>query len=236
VVEGGLVFIRPPLTPQSATVCLLGNSAMGASQLAAMGLSMAWVADPINAFMPAAADAAIVGHAARANGRRVLVAMDVAVLVALAVTIPFTLALCYQRGASTTGTWLFKRAPTIPYRYIVRAMRSPPGVEWPKLAWAGVGGSLMALLTALHYRLSWWPLHPLGLVAGIVFKVRWAFLPVFLGWLSKRTILRIGGVAGLERGKPFFLGAMAGWFAGVGLSVVLDAFFFFGYGHVIYWH
>lgn len=236
VVEGGLVFIRPPLTPQSATVCLLGNSAMGPAQLAAMGLSMAWVSDPINAFMPAAANATKVGHAAGVEGRRMVAAMVVAVLVALAVTIPFTLMLCYQRGAYTTGTWLFKYAPRVPYDYIVKAMRSPPGIEWPKVAWAGVGGGLMAALTTLYYRVSWWPLHPLGLVAGIVFKVRWAFLPVFLGWLCKRTILRVGGASAFERGKGFFLGAMAGWFAGVGLSILIDARFFFGYGHVIYWH
>ena len=42
--------------------------------------------------------------------------------------------------------------------------------------------------------------------------------------------------AGFERGKGFFLGAMAGWFAGVGLSILIDARFFFGNGHVIYWH
>ena len=236
VVEGGLVFIRPPLTPQSATVTLLGNSAMGATQLTAMGLSMAWVADPINAFMPAAANAAKVGHAARARGRAVLVAMGIAVVAALATTIPFTLSLCYERGAYTTGSWLFKYAPRVPYDYIVKAIRSEPGVEWPKLAWAGIGGGLMAALTWLHHSFSWWPLHPLGLVAGVVFKVRWAFLPVFVAWLCKTAILRIGGAAALDRAKPFFIGAMAGWFAGVGLSVVVDALFFFGYGHVIYWH
>ena len=236
VVEGGLVFIRPPLTPQSATVTLLGNSAMGATQLTAMGLSMAWVADPINAFMPAAANAAKVGHTARAGGRQMAIAMGVAVLVALAVTIPFTLSLCYERGAYTTGTWLFKSAPRVPYDYIVKALRSEPGVEWPKLLWGGIGGVLMAALTLLHHRLSWWPLHPLGLVAGIVFKVRWAFLPVFLGWLCKWALLRTGGATALKRAKPFFIGTMAGWFAGAGLSVVVDGLCFFGYGHVIYWH
>ena len=236
VVEGGLVFIRPPLTPQSATVTLLGNSAMGATQLTAMGLSMAWVADPINAFMPAAANAVKVGHSARARGRAVAGAMVLAALVALAVTIPFTLSLCYERGAYTTGSWLFKYAPRVPCDYIVQAIRSEPGVEWPKLLWAGIGGGAMAGLTVLHHTFSWWPLHPLGLVAGVVFKVRWAFLPVFLGWLCKWAILRTGGASALQRAKPFFIGVMAGWFAGAGVSVLVDALFFFGDGHVIYWH
>ena len=57
-----------------------------------------------------------------------------------------------------------------------------------------------------------------------------------MGWLAKTLILRIGGAAALGKAKPFFIGTMAGWFAGAGLSVVVDALFFFGYGHVIYWH
>ena len=236
VVEGGLVFIRPPLTPQSATAALLGNSAMGAPQLAALGLTMAWVADPINAFMPAAANAAKVGHAARARGRDLVVAMCLAVGVGLVVTLAFTLWLCYHRGASTTGAWLFRTAPRIPGEYIADAIRSKPGVEWPKLAWGAAGGAEMAALTALYYRVSWWPLHPLGLVAGAVFKVRWSFLPVFLGWLCKEAVMRLGGPAAFARAKLFFLGAMAGWFAGAGLSAAVDALWFFGHGHTIYPH
>lgn len=236
VVEGGLVFILPPLTPQSATVTLLGNSALGASQLTAMGLTMAWIADPINAFMPAAANAAKVGDSARARGGQIVMAVVAAVVAGLAVAIPFTLWICYKRGAYTTGTWLFRGAPWVPYSYIVEAIRSKPGVEWPKLAWAGIGGAEMFAITLLHHRLSWWPLHPLGLVVGAILKVRWCFLPFFLGWLSKTAVLRIGGAAALGRAKPFFLGAMVGWFAGAGVSIVLDAIFFFGYGHVIVWH
>jgi hypothetical protein len=236
VVEGGLVFILPPLTPQSATVTLLGNSAMGASQLTAVGLTMGWIADPINAFMPAAANAAKVGHASRASGRGLMAAMVVAVGAGLAATIPFTLWICYQRGAHTTGTWLFHGAPGVPYGYIMQAVGSEPGIEWAKLSWAGIGGAMMLVLTALHHRLSWWPLHPIGLVVGVIYKVRWCFLPFFAGWLCKVAVLRVGGAAALGRTKPFFLGAMVGWFAGAGLSVVVDALFFFGRGHVLCWH
>ena len=236
VVEGGLVFILPPLTPQSAAVTLLGNSAMGPSQLTAVGLTMGWIADPINAFMPAAANAAKVGHAARAGGGRIVAAIVAAVAAGLAATVLFTLWICYHRGAATTGSWLFKGARWVPYSYIVRAIRSRPGFEWPKLACAGVGGAMMFVLTLLHHRLSWWPLHPIGLVVGVIFKVRWCFLPFLLGWLCKVVVLRVGGAAALQRAKGFFLGAMVGWFAGAGLSIAIDALFFFGHGHVICWH
>ena len=236
VVEGGLVFILPPLTPQSATVTLLGNSAVGARQLTAVGLTMGWIADPINAFMPAAANATKVGHSARAGGGSLVAAIVLAVAAGLAATIPLTIWIGYQLGAHTTGTWLFHSAPSVPYGYIIRAIGSEPGIEWAKLACAGIGGAAMLALTALHHRLSWWPLHPIGLVVGVIYKVRWCFLPFLLGWLCKVVVLRVGGAAGLQRAKPFFLGAMVGWFAGAGLSVATDAIFFFGRGHVISSH
>jgi hypothetical protein len=50
------------------------------------------------------------------------------------------------------------------------------------------------------------------------------------------AVLRVGGATALEKAKPFFLGAMVGWFAGAGLSIAIDAAFFFGDGHVICWH
>ncbi len=236
VVEGGLVFILPPLTPQSATVTLLGNSAMGARQLAAMGLSMGWIADPINAFMPAAANADRVARTSRAGSRTVAALMMLAVGAGLAATVPMTLWLCYRTGAHATGTWLFHGAPYVPYGYAIQAIRSAPGVEWAKLGWGGAGAGLMAILTVLHHRLPWWPLHPIGLVVGVIFKVRWCFLPLLTGWLAKVVVLRVGGAVALGRAKDFFLGAMVGWFAAAGLSVVLDVVFFPGEGHVLCWH
>jgi hypothetical protein len=181
-------------------------------------------------------NAAKVPHSLRVDSQGVLPSMALAVAVGFAVTVPFTIWIGYRHGAFTTGTWIFNSAPWIPYDYVFRAVRSDPGIEWPKLACAGVGGALMLVLTILHYRLSWWPLHPLGLVVGMILKVRWCFLPFVMGWLCKVVILRVGGAAALRRAKPFFLGAMVGWFAGVGVSIALDAMFFPGQGHVLCWH
>ncbi|NQT85430.1 hypothetical protein HQ560_01615 [bacterium] len=235
VVEGGLVFILPPLTPQSAVVTLLGNSALGPVQLTAVGLTMVWIADPVNTFMPVAANAAKVGSATRASGRSLALSMGLAALVGLAVTVPFTIWIGYSRGAFTTG-WLFRGGPSVPYGYIVSAIRSEPGIEWGKLQWAGIGAGLMTLVTLLHHRFAWWPLHPLGLAVGGIYKVRWCFLPFFVGWLAKTVIMRVSGAAGLRRAVPFFLGAMTGWFAGAALSILVDAVWFPARGHGICWH
>ena len=134
------------------------------------------------------------------------------------------------------GTWLFGRGAQVPWEYVVHTFNATKGVEWNKLACFGIGAAVMGLLTALHYQIPWWPINPIGFPVGIVFKVRWSVFPIFLGWLLRLSFSTAGGTRLVRKMKPFFNGLMLGWFAGAGLSVIVDWVFFFGDGHVIYWH
>ncbi len=234
--EGGLVFCRMPLTAQSMTMNALGNSAAGAHTITAMGLSFAWIGDPICTFMPAMSNALRAPHDARASGRGVLLGIALALAVSFATAIPFTLYMGYRHGAYNFGTWLFGRGAQAPFEYVVHAFNAPAGVEWVKAGWAAFGAGVMSLLAWLRYRFAWWPINPIGFPVGVVFKVRWVVLPLFLGWLCRLGLSSLGGVSLVRRARPAFLGLMMGWFFGAGLSVVVDALFFFGSGHVIYWH
>ncbi len=236
VAEGGLVFCRMPLTAQSMTMNALGNSAAAPHTITAMGLSFAWIGDPICTFMPAIANALRVPHDAKASGRGVMGAIVLAILASFATAIPFTLYMAYTHGGYNFGTWLFGRGAQVPFEYVVHAFNSPVGVEWIKIGWGVIGAALMCVLTWLRYRFVWWPINPIGFPVGMVFKVRWVVLPIFLGWLCRWVVVSIGGANMVNRARPLFLGIMLGWFFGAGMSVVADAIFFFGNGHVIYWH
>ncbi|MEW6360142.1 MAG: DUF6785 family protein [Planctomycetota bacterium] len=236
IVEGGVVFCRMPLTAQSMTMNLLGNSAADPCTITAMGLSFAWIGDPICTFMPAAANALRVPHHARAAGRGVLAAIGIALLSSFAAAIPFTLYMAYTHGGFNFGTWLFGRGAEVPYEYVVHAFNAPPGVEWNKLLCGTLGAVVMLVLTGLRHRFAWWPLNPIGFPIGTVFKVRWVVFPIFLGWLCRLVAVSFGGRTLLNKWRPFFLGVMLGWFFGMGVSVIVDWLFFFGDGHVIYWH
>ena len=234
--EGGLVFVRMPLTAQSMTMNLMGNSAVSPHTITGMGLSFAWIGDPICTFMPAAANAVRVPHAGRGGGRGILLAMFLALATSFATAVPFTLYMGYRYGAYNFGTWLFGRGAQVPYEYVVHAFNAPLGREWIKLGWGALGGAVMLVLTGLRYRFAWWPINPIGFPVGMVFKVRWVVFPIFLGWLCRLVVVSLGGTALLRKASPFFLGVMLGWFFGAGVSVLIDALCFFGQGHVIYYH
>ena len=154
----------------------------------------------------------------------------------LIVAIPFTLYMAYTHGGFNFGTWLFGRGAQVPYEYVVHAFNARAGVEWNKLLCGVFGAAVMLILTGLRYRFAWWPLNPIGFPIGTVFKVRWVVFPIFLGWLCRLVAVSFGGRTLLNKWRPFFLGLMLGWFAGMGMSVIVDWLFFFGDGHVIYWH
>ena len=234
--EGGLVFVRMPLTAQSMTMNTMGNSAASPYTTTAMGLSFAWIGDPICTFMPAVASAVRVPRAGRAAGRGVLVAIVAALVASFATAIPFTLYMGYSHGGYNFGTWLFGRGAQVPFEYVVHAFNSPMGVEWNKLGCAALGAVAMFGLTWLRYLFAWWPINPIGFPVGMVFKVRWVVFPIFLGWLCRLVIVSLGGTSLLRRTKPLFLGIMLGWFFGAGVSVIVDWICFFGQGHVISWH
>ncbi len=70
---------------------------------------------------------------------------------------------------------------------------------------------VMAFLLFMSYRCLWWPLHPLGLAAspiGWAMQVIW--FSIFLGWLAKFIILKVGGLKLYRGARPVFLGLILG--------------------------
>ncbi len=170
----------------------------------------------------------------RALGRTLLVTVALCLLVGCLTTIH----LGYRTGAFNFGSYAFTNANQHVYDYIVTAISSKAEPWKPRVAqygFFGFGVTMMGILTALSYRLAWWPLHPIGFVVPLAFPVRASALSVFLAWVAKSVILRIGGIQLYRRSKPFFLGIICGYAAGVALCLLLDIVFFPGQGHGIHW-
>ena len=91
------------------------------------------------------------------------------------------------------------------------------------------GGLLLA-----KQRFLWWPVHPLSLPISSMWMTDRLLVSVFLVWLIKGLILRYGGLRLYQRGKPFFIGLVAGQFLSMGFWMVVD--YFTGMtNNVIYW-
>jgi hypothetical protein len=74
----------------------------------------------------------------------------------------------------------------------------------------GIGGAIVAVCSVLRLTLSWWPLHPIGFIIVYSYATQKIWFSVFLGWLAKSLLLRLGGASLLLRVKPVFIGLIVG--------------------------
>jgi hypothetical protein len=234
-VEGGLVFVRSPLVPQALPLYTLGPASLNGSTMAGLALSYGWACDPIAIFMPSGANAAKIHSDRRFPRGTYVTAVALALTVSLAVSFYASLKLAYAFGGFNFGEWVFTGGGRVPYDTMVQKTRAAEGVGVKRLLFLGVGALVTAGLTAMRHRFLWWRFHPIGFSVASVGQVRLSVLSLFLAWLVKMTIIRVGGLILYNRAKPFFVGLVLGHFTGAGLSFIIDVIWFRGQGHSLYW-
>lgn len=102
------------------------------------------------------------------------------------------------------------------FDWVAEQTRNPAPVG---LASSGALGYVV--LAFLHYRVAWWPLHPVGLAVASTWMIKRIAFSVFLAWAAPR------------RGGALPARAGGGFFCGVFLSFVIDCGWFKGTGHPI---
>ena len=234
VVEGGLIFMRGPIIAQTFTFYTLGVTNIPAAGMTALAFSYGWFCDIKSFFMPAVAHSAKVCDMARLNKRDVLRAVVVALVAAIAISIFYTLYLGYSHGAYNFGDWIFRGGATAPFDNIVTKLKNPFGPDKRALTLYGIGAAVMVPLIFMRYRFTWWPLHPVGFAVAMSLPITLTAFSIFLAWLAKTIILRLGGLTLYNKTKPFFFGLLAGFFIGCGISFLVDFAWFPEEGHVLY--
>jgi hypothetical protein len=268
VIEGGLVFVRGPLIPQTFVIRTLGNYVIfDRVTMTALAFSYAWLCDMICEFMPFAANAAKLatggstsfgappppshdqvtsrgsvgkgpGPAERGRrlGRRAVVqAVVVSLTVSILVSVFYTIYLGYRHGAFNWDEWAFSGGGSqTPFDNLVSKFQNPFPPDTKRIMMMGIGAVVGAVIIGARYRFPGVPLHPLGFAVASVIQVTWCMLSIFLGWLAKLAIIKLGGLQLFLKARPFFLGLILGHFTGAGLSAFIDYFFFLGQGHSVY--
>jgi len=184
VIEGGLVFVRGPLIPQTFVIRSLGNRViLDGVTMTSLAFSYAWLCAVLQA---------------------VVVALGAGILV------------------------------SVFFKSLANKIKNPFPPDTRRLMMLGVGAAVGALIIAARYRLPGVPLHPLGFAVASVTQITWCMLSIFLAWLIKTTIIRLGGLQLYNKARPFFLGLIIGQFTGAGMVAFIDHFFFLGQGHSVY--
>ena len=235
VAQTGLVYMRAPMTAQTFAAYSIGSENIVPCSMVALALTFGFCCDfkqsmfyTITHGDKAAADSG--------SSKRVLVwGIVLALVVGFFATLAFVFWMSYTQGAANyQSAWELKSGNLHIINDAVRKMRNPVGPDVGRLAFLGIGGVAGALLTYASYRLTWWPLHPLGFAVSGTTATHAAAFSIFLVWLAKTVILRLAGVRGYERGKPFFVGMLVGYTLAVGLAFLVDIIWFPGMGHRIH--
>jgi hypothetical protein len=149
----------------------------------------------------------------------------------------FIIYLAYARGAQNLGGGLFRgqSVPGVTYNWMVADIvghRTVFDVSKAAVWGTGIVGGILLIL--LRNRFSWWPLHPLGLAFQYTWGPRIYSFSIFLTWITKLVLLRIGGIGLYRRAAPFFVGLALGYVFGVLLSSAVDAVWFPTAGHSVH--
>jgi hypothetical protein len=186
----------------------------------------------INEFMPFAANAAHLASTKRLGRRAAVQAIVTALAVGILVSVFYTIYLGYRHGAFNWSEWAFSGGGAqTPFRNLVSKLQNPFPPDTKRVTMMGIGAVVGAVIIAARYRLPGVPLHPLGLAVASVIQVTWVMLSIFLAWLIKSVIIKLGGLQLFLKARPFFLGLVVGHLTGAGLVGILDYFLFVGQGH-----
>ena len=72
------------------------------------------------------------------------------------------------------------------------------------------GAVVTAVLGVLRLRLQWWPFYPVGFLLVYTWGLKVIWFSIFVGWLIKALVLRLGGPRLLRSATPIFLGLILG--------------------------
>jgi hypothetical protein len=99
------------------------------------------------------------------------------------------------------------------YQQMASRLAAPPPRDWSRLGANGAGFASALGIAWLRARIPGFPLHPLGFIVATAHgDVTTAFFPLFVAWLLKFTVLKVGGLKLYRRSLPFFLGLIIGHF------------------------
>ena len=122
-----------------------------------------------------------------------------------------------KRGFETLATWITNQTQLT-------------GGEYAGL---GIGALIAWLLILAHHSFHWWPLHPIGWAVAQTWAITMIASSVFIVWLTKALILKLGGTKLYQKAQPFFIGMLVGYVLGVTISYCVDIVWFPNSGHIV---
>ena len=222
VAAAGVPTARSPMIAAFVVFSGIGSSIVGAKGLVAMTFTYIWQSEMRLFPMIACANSLKLADSVKGPKGRLFWGMMLAIVVALGGATWIILDMCYTHGGINLHDFFMRQQAQRTFADMARVIVEPQGPVWRGWLFTGIGGAIEGLLMWGHHRFYWWPLHPLGFVISIGWLTGTVWFSVFIAWLSKSTITRIGGALLYERLKPFFLGLILGEAVAGGFWLIVD--------------
>jgi hypothetical protein len=234
VAETGLLYARMPIMPQSFTFRTLGIATMTPTDAGALSVSYATFGLGNTFGASTLAHIARLGAELRIRTRTLLWSTVASIVLSLVISGAYTIYLAYVYGAYNFNVYTFNGGNRTIYNTVVTMLQTPFGPDWKRAGFFGIGAVIAGACALLRRRFMWWSLSPIGLTVFTTGVLRNQVFTVFVTWLTKGLILRIGGITAFRKSVPFTQGMMVGYVAGVALVFVVDWVFFPGQGHMVH--
>ena len=231
IAESGVVYYSMNLNGEGLINFLFGGpNAFDPSTKTALRVIASIRSQGKGMFMPPLVHATRIGGSIEKNKRRIVPALFMTIFIGIGVAIVYSLYLGYTWGAYNFNDYPFTRYPPGNFDSLVKALKDEIKWEPQRYTFFGIGIATYLIVSTLRYRLTWWPLTPIGLMVPMTAAIHSIF-SIFLTWGTKSILLKLGGVNLYRKCRPIFVGLLAGHACGVLLSFIVDQIWFPGQGH-----
>ncbi len=232
VAEAGLIYLDLPYNAHEFTVFSFGSANLNRADLTVLTLSQTFSRNWRTLGMVAMAHVNKVGDEIGGARRGIFPTIVLALIIAATISVVYTIFLGYnttgadgftdafgnaKRGFETLATWITNQTQLT-------------GGEYAGL---GIGALIAWLLILAHHSFHWWPLHPIGWAVAQTWAITMIASSVFIVWLTKALILKLGGTKLYQKAQPFFIGMLVGYVLGVTISYCVDIVWFPNSGHIV---
>ena len=230
IAELGLPYLGSPLGAEGFAVAAFGTSSMTPASI--LLLSITKNLEGYSSGMVMSHLTMVQKIRGSLDPRRLLVGILAALLLAYLLSMVYTIWLGYGHGAYNFSSYTYSYYARRSYQRVVFRLGNPWAFDVHRMTILAVGGTVMAALMGLRYKVSWFRLNPVGLAIPLIPH---QFSTFVVALLIKTILLRVGGMHTFHRGIPFFVGLVAGYASGVAFSSMIDLLFFPGTGHGVHW-
>ena len=221
VTQAGIIFVKGPMLPAMFVLRTIGAKTLGGENIAWLAHTMILFGDTRAQMMPFLANGLRLTDMIGKHKRRLAWVGGVAVAAFIGVAFFTLVHMAYTRGANNCR-WIL--SPNMwGYNQTLSQIKNPTDVRVSRLVFTAIGGAFTLFLMYMQKWFAWWPFHPVGFVFSTNYGIARSWLGIFLGWLIKWVVLKVGGMRLYRECMPFFVGLILGEFLSAGAFTFLLA-------------